>query len=129
MEKIMDRSFLLVGIGGFAGSVLRYWLSLFVGQHVISAFPFGTFIVNVIGCFLIGLLVGLSDRGSLISPDARLFLATGFCGGFTTFSTFSHESMALLKDGELLFLAANVGLSVAAGFLATYLGTVLVRSI
>ena len=125
----MDRSFLLVGIGGFVGSVLRYWLSLFIGQHLVSTFPFGTFVVNVIGCFLIGLLAGLSDRGSLISPEVRLLLTTGFCGGFTTFSTFSYESMALLKDGELMFLAANVGLSVAAGFLATYLGTLLIRSI
>ena len=125
----MDRSFLLVGIGGFVGSVLRYWLSLFIGQHLVSTFPFGTFVVNVIGCFLIGLLAGLSDRGSLISPEVRLLLTTGFCGGFTTFSTFSYESMSLLKDGELMFLAANVALSVAAGFLATYLGTLLIRSI
>ena len=125
----MDRSFLLVGIGGFVGSVLRYWLSLFIGQHLVSTFPFGTFVVNVIGCFLIGLVAGLSDRGSLISPEVRLLLTSGFCGGFTTFSTFSYESMALLKDGELMFLAANVGLSVAAGFLATYLGTLLIRSI
>jgi CrcB protein len=92
-------------------------------------FPFATLIVNVGGCFLIGVLFALSDRGNLLSPEWRIFLTTGFCGGFTTFSTFSYESLLLVQDGEYLYLAAYVAISVFVGLAATYLGILLIRSI
>ena len=125
----MDRSILLVGIGGFVGSIARYLVAVFFAGQLSSAFPFATFAVNVVGCFLIGILFALSDRGNILTPEWRIFLTTGFCGGFTTFSTFSYESIRLLQDGEFLYLAFNVLFSVVAGIAATYLGILLIKSI
>jgi len=125
----MDRSFLLVGIGGFVGSVTRYLVAVLFSSQISSVFPFATLTVNVLGCFLIGILFALSDRGNLLSPEWRILLTTGFCGGFTTFSTFSYESLRLMQDGEYLYLAAYVFISVFVGLTATYLGIALVRSI
>src|SRR5437867_4307962 len=125
----MDRSILLVGIGGFVGSIARYLVAVFFAGQLSSAFPFATFAVNVVGCFLIGILFALSDRGNILTPEWRIFLTTGFCGGLTTFSTFSSESIRLLQDGEFLYLAFNVLFSVVAGIAATYLGILLIKSI
>jgi CrcB protein len=125
----MDRSIFLVGIGGFVGSVLRYLVSLTFAAWSTSPFPYATFTVNVVGCFLIGVIFALSERGNVLSPEGRIFLTAGFCGGFTTFSTFSYETLRLLQDGELLYLFANVGLSVVLGLAATYGGILLVRSL
>ncbi|MCE7963067.1 MAG: fluoride efflux transporter CrcB [Acidobacteria bacterium ACB1] len=125
----MGRSILLVGIGGLIGSILRYLASVFFAEHVNSPFPYATLIVNIVGCFLIGLLFAVSDRWEVLSPEWRILLTTGFCGGFTTFSTFSYESVRLMQDGEMLFAFANVAVSVLAGFAATWLAIVLVRSI
>lgn len=125
----MDRNIFLVGLGGLIGSIARYLVAvLFAGQFT-SSLPLATFTVNIVGCFAIGILFALSDRGNILSPEWRVFLTTGFCGGFTTFSTFSYESIKLIQDGEFLFLALYVALSVIIGFAATYLGIVLVRSI
>jgi len=125
----MDRSILLVGIGGLVGSVARYAVALVFAGQFSSVFPFATLIVNVAGCFLIGVIFALSDRGNILSPEWRIFLTTGFCGGFTTFSTFSYESLRLLQDGELLYVAVNVVASVVVGLAATFLGILMVRSI
>ena len=125
----MDRNILLVGLGGFIGSILRYLVAVLIAAQPSSGFPLATFAVNIIGCFLIGILFGLSDRGNIVSPEWRIFLTTGFCGGFTTFSTFSYESIKLLQDGEILYLSLNIVLSVLVGIAATYLGILLVRSI
>jgi fluoride exporter len=125
----MDRSVLLVGIGGFVGSVTRYLVAVLFSSQISSVFPFATLTVNVLGCFLIGILFALSDRGNVLSPEWRILLTTGFCGGFTTFSTFSYESLRLMQDGEYLYLAAYVFISVFVGLTATYLGIALVRSI
>lgn len=125
----MDRSFLLVGIGGFVGSVCRYFLAVFVARQLSTSFPFGTLSVNIIGCFLIGMIFALSERSATVSPEVRILLTTGFCGGFTTFSTFSYESIRLMQDGELLYVAANVVLSVVVGFASTYLGILLIKSL
>ena len=125
----MDRNILLVGLGGLIGSVARYLVAvLFAGQFT-SSLPFATFTVNIAGCFVIGILFALSDRGNILSPEWRVFLTTGFCGGFTTFSAFSYESIKLIQDGEFFYLGLYVALSVIIGFAATYLGIVLVRSI
>jgi fluoride exporter len=125
----MDRSILLVGIGGFVGSVARYLVAIVFAGQVASLFPFATLTVNVVGCFLIGILFALSDRGNILSPEWRILLTTGFCGGFTTFSTFSYESLRLMQDGEYLYLLAYVLLSVVVGLAATYFGIALIRSI
>jgi CrcB protein len=125
----MDRNIILVGIGGLLGSVARYLVAVILAGQAAGTFPFATLAVNISGCFLIGLIFALSDRSDLLSPEWRIFLTTGFCGGFTTFSTFSYESLRLLQDGEYLYVAAYVLVSIILGLSATFLGIVLVRAI
>ena len=123
----MDRTLILVGIGGLAGSILRYLITLFFARQAGSTFPYGTLVVNLTGCFLIGLIFALSEKGDVLSPEWRILLTTGFCGGFTTFSTFSYESIRLMQDGEVLFVSLYVGISVIVGLLATWLGMLIIR--
>lgn len=122
------KTFLLVGIGGFAGSYLRYFLSVQIEQKILSSYPFGTFIVNIAGCFIIGMLYAMTTRFNL-APEYRLFLATGFCGGFTTFSSFAYEGMTLLQDAQFLYGFLYAGLSLIIGFFAAWLGLLLIRSL
>jgi CrcB protein len=112
----------IIGSGSFIGGVARFLTTRFVQNLTVSAFPFGTFMVNIIGCFLIGLFYGISDRGNLMNDEWRIFLTVGFCGGFTTFSTFSNENLSMLRDGNFFFVALYAGLSVFIGLMATYLG-------
>jgi len=123
----MDRTLILVGIGGLFGSVLRYLVAVFFVRQADSPFPYGTFAVNLAGCFIIGVVFALSEKGDLISPEWRILLTTGFCGGFTTFSAFSYESIRMIQDGEILFVSAYIAGSVIIGLAATYLGMLLVR--
>ena len=83
----MTRSLILVGVGSCVGGIARYLSQLFIQKHYPSSFPFGTLSVNITGCFIIGIIYALADKGNLMSPATRLLLATGFCGGFTTFSS------------------------------------------
>ena len=115
-----------IGTGSFIGGILRYLLSQFVQSKFLSAFPFGTLTVNIIGCFLIGLVFGLTDRGTL-TPEWRLFLATGMIGGFTTFSAFSFETVGLLRDGQLWYAIAYIVGSVIIGLLATFIGISIIK--
>jgi fluoride exporter len=117
---------LLIGIGSFIGGIFRYLLSLFIQNKFLSAFPFGTLTVNIIGCFLIGIIFGLSERGN-ITMEWRLFLVTGFLGGFTTFSSFSNETVALFRDGQLWHAFTYIITSVAIGLLATFTGISLIK--
>ena len=110
-----------IGLGSFIGGVLRYLLSQFVQLKIVSAFPFGTLIVNVIGCFFIGLVFGLAEKGNLTN-EWRLFLITGVLGGFTTFSAFSNETVALIREGNLWYASSYVASSIGIGLLATFLG-------
>jgi len=115
----MIRNLLLVAIGGAVGSVLRYLLSC-----INTSFPWGTFAVNILGSLLIGLLVGLVSKG-VLSPEMKLLMVTGFCGGFTTFSTFANESFGMMKAGDVLQMAIYVGVSVVIGILAVWGGMAL----
>lgn len=114
---------LLVGAGGFIGSVLRYLVSGYVQQWSKSiGFPYGTLAVNVIGCLLIGFLAALVETRGLFTPEARAFVFIGLLGGFTTFSTFGNESMNLWRDGENLLVLANITGHLLLGLGAVWLG-------
>ena len=114
---------LLVGAGGFIGSVLRYLVSGFAQTFSQSmAFPYGTLAVNVLGCFCIGFLSELADVRALISSDTRAFLIVGILGGFTTFSAFGNETMNLIRDGDAALALMNVGAHVLLGLGAVWLG-------
>ena len=120
---------LVIGIGGFAGAVARYGIAVWIGQRWGRSFPLGTFVINVSGSFLIGLLMTLMAERFTENPQWRLLLVVGFLGAYTTFSTFEYETGALLKDGEWLFAGLNVVLSVIAGFVALKLGEVIAKTI
>ncbi|MEI7897967.1 MAG: fluoride efflux transporter CrcB [bacterium] len=119
----MLKLIMIAGTGGFLGTVSRFLASRYFQNLFLSAFPFGTFIVNITGCLLIGVFFGLSQKGDFLSPEWRMFLTVGFCGGFTTFSAFAVENVTLLKDGDFFYFALYTGLSVFLGLLATYLGS------
>ena len=121
----MFKTLLLIGSGGFLGSISRFLASRLVQNIFSSSFPFGTFIVNVSGCLIIGLIYGFSERSSLLTPGWKMFLALGFCGGYTTFSTFANENLSLLRDGEFLYFSIYAGLSVLLGIAATFLGVLI----
>ena len=112
-----------IGIGGFIGSIGRYLTSGLVHQIFPNIyFPIGTAVVNVIGCFLIGVLTSLAELRSLLSPEMRMFLFIGLLGGFTTFSTFGHETVAFMRDGEFLHAVGNVLIQVIIGLSGVWLG-------
>ncbi|HEU4389839.1 MAG TPA: fluoride efflux transporter CrcB [Blastocatellia bacterium] len=121
---------LLVGIGGFVGSVLRYWLSGYVQTLSRSfEFPYGTLAVNVIGCFVIGVLAQLVDDHGAFSPGTRAFLFVGILGGFTTFSTFGNETLNLLRDNEQALALANLAVHVVLGLGAAWGGRAIAHAI
>ena len=117
---------LAIGIGSCIGGIFRYLLSQFIQNKFLSAFPFGTLGVNIIGCFLIGIVFGLSERGNF-TMEWRLFLATGLLGGFTTFSSFSNETVSLLRDGQLWHAFTYIACSVVICLLATFTGISLIK--
>ena len=119
---------LVIGIGGFVGAVARYGIAVWIGQRWGRSFPLGTFVINVSGSFLIGLLMTLMAERFTENPQWRLLLVVGFLGAYTTFSTFEYETGALLKDGEWLFAGLNMVLSVIVGFAALKLGEVMAKS-
>ena len=99
------KELLLVSIGSFFGGGMRFWISKMVQSYTFIAFPFGTMTVNVLGCLIIGFLSGLNwNGGGLLSPSVKMLLTTGFCGGFTTFSTFMNEGYGLMKDGSYTYM-------------------------
>jgi CrcB protein len=116
----------LIGLGGFLGSILRYGLATAVQGAAGTAFPFGTLLVNVLGCFGIGVLSGVSEARGLLGPDARALLAVGLLGGFTTFSAFANETLTALRDGAAFVAAANVLGGVALCLAAAWAGRMLV---
>ena len=104
------------------GSVARYFISKFVQETSFSSFPFGTFVVNIIGCLLIGFIIGIAEKGTWMTPEWRLFLMVGLCGGFTTFSTFASENLGMLRDGQFNYVLIYTTMSVLIGFTAVFIG-------
>ena len=128
-NKKMLRTILLVGSGGFIGSVLRYLVQLFVEKGMSTTFPWGTFVANIAGSFIIGVVFALAQKGNFLNAEWRMFLAVGFCGGFTTFSSFAYNNLTMLKEQTYGQFFLNVGGSLFFGLLAVYLGMILVRAV
>jgi len=116
------KMFFIVGLGSFLGGGFRYLLQKQLTDSIQSSFPYATLLINITGCFFIGFLLGLSNKYDFLSPETRLFLTTGLCGGFTTFSTFSNDSLMLLRDGNYYYFLLYALLSVVVGIICTFLG-------
>ena len=125
-HKIAMKILFLVGIGGGLGTIARYLSQKAAGLYLPLSFPYGTFLVNIAGSLIIGLIFGLSEKTS-ISPEVRLFLATGFCGGFTTFSTFTLDALMMIRGGHYIYLSLYIVLSIVLGLAATFGGVALAR--
>ena len=125
----MLRTILIVGTGGFIGSVMRYLVQYYVEKGMSSTFPLGTLIANIAGSFIIGMVFALADKGNLMSAEWRIFLAVGVCGGFTTFSAFAYNNFNMIKEHAFGQLFINVGGNLFFGILAVYLGIVVIRLI
>ena len=114
----------MVGIGGFLGAIARFWLGGVVYQKMGTRFPYGTFVVNISGSFLLGLIVTVLTERTRLNPNWLYLVPIGFIGAYTTFSTFEWEILAAIRDGQLLIAGLNVILSVVVGFLAVWLGVI-----
>lgn len=121
----MLKNLLIIGSGGFVGSIARYLVSQLNLSISFHSIPVGTLTVNIIGCFLIGLLTGVADKSMILTTEWRLFLMVGLCGGFTTFSAFANENLMLMHNGQVLAVLLYTALSIFLGFLAVYLGYVM----
>jgi fluoride exporter len=120
---------LLIGFAGLVGTLARYWLSGWGDQWWGGTFPFGTFIVNAIGCLLMGFLFQVTQEKYLVDPVVRAVVLVGFLGGFTTFSSFAIQSFNLLRDGELFLAGANILLSNAVGLFLVWVGYAISRAL
>lgn len=116
------KTILAIFVGGGLGSLARFGLGRWVTSWHSYHFPFSTLTVNLVACLALGFIVGLADHRQLLSPTSKLFWAVGFCGGFSTFSTFSHESLTLYQEGHLSSMLLYVGGSVVVGLAATVVG-------
>ena len=116
------KQLLLVGFGGFFGSIARYWMSKLNLTWDFHSIPMGTLAVNIIGSFLIGFLLGIFINSNLLHTNLKLFLVVGFCGGFTTFSSFTNENFLLLQNGQYLTALIYIGGSIIIGILAVFAG-------
>jgi CrcB protein len=121
------KNILLVLAGSAAGGSVRYITSLMIQLKNTTQFPLGTFLINLIGCFIIGMIYAIASRNASTGSDIKLLLATGFCGGFTTFSAFAFENLELFKSGQYLTALLYIILSVVLGILAVILGAYLIK--
>ena len=125
----MLKEILIVSTGSFFGGGTRYLLSQWLQTLTSLPFPHGTFVVNVVGCLLIGFFSGLNYGGTFMTPTTKLLLTTGFCGGFTTFSTFVNEGSALGRDGHFTWLALYIIGSLVIGFLCLLAGNMISKAL
>jgi len=123
----MIKNIVMVALGGSAGSILRYLCQRWVYQLYPHPFPWGTLLVNIAGCFLIGIFYSISERSSLLTPEWRFLLTTGFCGGFTTFSAFAFENLTLLRSGDITYFILYILVSVVLGIAAVIGGITLIK--
>lgn len=114
----------LVGIGGFLGAIARFWLGGYISNRMGTRFPYGTFVINITGSFLIGFVITLMAERTYLNPTLRYLIPIGFIGAYTTFSTFEYEIFRSVQDGDLLIAGLNIGLSVIVGFVAVWLGAI-----
>ena len=119
--------FLFVALGAGVGGALRYWVSTLAYKFLPAYFPFGTLIVNVAGSFILGFLIFGFDEKELLSPTLKLLIGVGFCGGFTTFSTFSLETINLIRDSQYLFAVVNISLNILMTLLGVFAGYLITR--
>ena len=123
----MIRQLLLVGAGSAIGGMLRFGIGKWMYALYPHPFPYPTLLINIIGSFLIGIFYGLAVKTTQLSPAMILFLTSGLCGGFTTFSAFSYENMVLLKNGNYGYALTYVSLSIILGIFSTFLGTQIIK--
>ena len=121
--------YLMVGMGGFVGSVARFGLAGYLGEKMGTRFPYGTFVVNISGSFLIGLILTVLTTKAHLSPNWGYLAAIGFIGAYTTFSTFEYETLRTEQDGQFLTASLNIALSVVLGFIAVWAGTLAGKAI
>jgi fluoride exporter len=121
--------YLMVAMGGAVGSTLRFWVGGSVGDRLGTRFPYGTFVVNCTGSFLIGLVITLISERANLNPNWRYLIGVGFIGGYTTFSAFEYETFQSLQDGKMLIASLNVILSVAVGLICVWLGVAAARGL
>jgi len=118
-----------VGIGGFVGSIARFWLATYVGQRMGTRFPYGTFLINVSGCFLIGLVMTILTERTHLNPTYLYLIPIGFIGGYTTFSTFEYETLRAIQDGQFTIGLLNIVLSVVVGFVMVWTGALVGKAV
>ena len=123
----MFQSIIYVAAGSALGGVCRFLMHQTIQKKVAGIFPYGTLAVNLLGCFLIGIIYGLAAKNNVLSPQGRLFLAVGICGGFTTYSSFMLENYTLAQSGQIISMLLYTGLSLVVGYAATALGVLSVR--
>lgn len=120
--------YLMVGLGGFLGAIARFWLGGYVYERMGTKFPYGTFVINISGCFAIGIIMSLLTERTHLSPNWRYLIPIGFIGAYTTFSTFEYETLMAVRDGAMMIAWLNVLASVIFGFIFVWLGIVCGRA-
>jgi len=116
--------YVMVGLGGFVGAIARFWVGVYIANRMGTRFPYGTFVINISGSFIIGLVITVLAERSSLSPNWRYLIPIGFVGAYTTFSTFEFETLRAIQDGQIAIGMLNVFGSVIAGFIAVWLGVI-----